>query len=209
MNVLHQLIEDALRAAQDKAGDQLNARRSADWVRELAAGLGSHCRNSKPDIPIAVFCRGDSENRPNFRINELLFDVLVAEVKIISSASKGKDLRALSKILWLVESELKRSDSRDVLIDLNKLIVGKAENKLLVISSDTRLVEWTLKAMRLLLDWRESNVFLAIIPHPNEWGAPSCPCSEVYQLSGDAWLTLPLSGQLRRPHIDHLGLKEQ
>jgi hypothetical protein len=191
------IVERALAFASSDAASRSHAERSAAWVSALAEQLRVYSESCAPKGPVVSFCRGYDGNRSEFRTNELLFDVLVAETTTVPSVKrKTRRLHALSKALWVVESELKRTDSRDVLIDLNKMVVAKSANKLLVVSGSTRLVEWSMERMAELLDPFESNVFLATIPHPALWSRPDTPKSEVYQLStGARWLTPPSSRQ--------------
>ncbi len=169
-----------------KACDALShAERSARWVGALAARLKLlHAADS-----VAAFCRSDSSNRPQFRINELLFDILVAQTRPVKSAN-GKDLLAVSRALWVVESELNRSDSRDVLIDLNKLVVAQADNKVLAVSAATPLVGWAAAVMAELLDPIESDVYLVTIPHPEHWSGANPMSADVYQLLRHGWIRL-------------------
>ena len=183
-------VEKAINAAYKGAKDLSHAQRSAAWVSALADELRACSEAFAADGEIVVFCRANERNRPEFRTNELLFDILVAEIRTVQSV-RGKRLQALSKALWVVESELKRTDSRDVLIDLNKLVVAQAINKILVISGSTSLVDWAQKMMAMLLDPKESNVFLVTIPHPADWSEPFSQRAEVYQMTPEAhWLTV-------------------
>lgn len=49
----------------------------------------------------------------------------------VESAAQGKTLWYVAEALWQVESELAR-DSRQALIDFNKLVLGAARHKLFV-----------------------------------------------------------------------------
>lgn len=193
--MISQLVERALNRACQRIDTLSHAQRSSAWVSALAEELRACSEHCAPARRVVSFCRADGGNRAEFQTNELLFDILVAETRSLPSA-RGKDIQALSRALWVVESELKRTDSRDVLLDLNKLVVAKAVNKLLVISGSTPLVSWTKEVMAALLDPRECNVFLVTIPHPEEWCEPLNKSAEVYQLLPDArWLTPPSSRQ--------------
>lgn len=192
--MLHQIVESALRIARERSLEQSHAACSTEWVHALAEQLKIYCKPSAPGGSVVAFNRADGKNRAEFRVNELLYDILIAETRPIH-AVRGKQLQAISKALWMVESELKRSDSRDVLIDLNKLVVGKAANKLLAISSGTPLVQWAMDVMAQVLDPDEANVFLVTIPHPEHWRALPLLEGRVYQLTGGGWQVLHRADQ--------------
>lgn len=187
--MLTQLVNNALRTACRGLSGLTHAQRSAAWIQALTHQLHENCEMYAPRDRLAAFCRADDTNRSEFRTNELLFDVLVAETRQVR-AVKGKELSALARVLWVVESELKRSDSRDVLIDLNKLVVAKSVNKVLVVSASTPLVDWVKAVMENLLDPNECNVYLVTIPHPDGWCESFEQLGTVYQLSSErSWLT--------------------
>lgn len=187
--MLHVLAQAALDDAQLGTRSLSNARRSAAWVNALANRLaaGDGGRESQESAH-RVFSRTESGNRTEFRTNEFLFDILVAEERTVSAA-RGKPLAALSRAIWIVESELKQFDSRDVLIDLNKLVLAKADNKVLVVSSGTPLVAWAQDVMREMLDPHESNIFLVTIPHPSGWFKDERLRADVFELTANGWLT--------------------
>lgn len=193
--MLHLLAQAALDDAQFDTRNLSHARRSAAWVSALANRLATGDGSTESqERALRAFCRTESDNRTEFRTNELLFDILIAEDRTVNAA-RGKPLTALSRAVWIVESELKRSDSRDVLIDLNKLVLGKADNKVLVVSSGTPLVAWAQGVMREMLDPTESNIFLVTIPHPADWFKNDRLRADVFQLTGNGWLTASSSGQ--------------
>jgi hypothetical protein len=183
------VLEGALRRAMKSANRRMlshdyqggngreNARRSSQWISELATSVRRHLARHQSRIieqgdwgqsECVVFDRSCKDNRSHFRLNEFLFDILIAQTTELKS-QRGRTLRAIAQVHWAVECELKRTDSRAILIDMNKLIVSHAENKLLIISRDTSLVEWSCQTMDTLFGNTPGNLFLATIPHPATW----------------------------------------
>lgn len=100
------------------------------WIEALTSQFYNLYTN---EDDIRVFSKHNDKNRKAFRLNELLHDVCVCKAGKVQSVVQGKELEYIKKPLWQVESEFAR-DSRAVLIDFNKLVLGSARNKLLVTS---------------------------------------------------------------------------
>jgi hypothetical protein len=123
-----------------------------------------------PDPAVRVFHKGDAENRADFGLNELLYDVCVCQTAACPSARQGKTLRYVTKALWLVESEFAR-DSGEAVKDFNKLVIGSAENKLFIgprVSAQTESAY--LDALLPVAGCCGGNVYVALVPHPADWG---------------------------------------
>jgi len=187
--LISKLIQTSFINALKLGKDFSNSKRSKLWVECLAQSF----RNIDWKRHITVFSRDYDRNRSEFRLNELLFDITVAEVKIVKSA-KGSHIKTLTGAKWLVESELKRTDSRDIIIDFSKLMIGDSENKLLVISAGSSLTQWSLETIPNLIRKSSSNFYLAFIPHPDDWYSENCPKIEVYQYTDKGWLCSEKSG---------------
>lgn len=176
----------ALFAACSKRSER-NPERSQDWVSALCDELEAHARAQELPTSDSVrgFCRCNSGNRSDFGLNELLFDILIARVQNVAAAHSKTQLVAIRRALWAVESEFKRDNSRDVLVDLNKLVVADADNKLLVISDGPVMLEWACETMSRLLDPVRSAVYLAAVTHPSEWGTTKPATVELFRLTAD------------------------
>ena len=88
-----------------------------------------------------------------------------------NSQSDYATLKGIEKAIWIVESEFQFKDSRALLVDINKLAISKAKNKLFVISLDenSRINEWARSVIKKLMKGDDANVYLATIPHPKNW----------------------------------------
>jgi len=153
-----------------------NKKRSKHWVSSLSNLLLDQTnKNELEDVRYSAFHQGNSNNKTEFGRNEFLFDIVIAEIMTIESAGNGrqnskKNLDVIKKLKWVVESEFCIRNSREVLFDLNKLVVAKAENKLLIISCDSvNLINWAKQSLITLSAGDEANIYLASIPHPASW----------------------------------------
>lgn len=126
--------------------------------------------SNEPDV--RVFHKGDDGNRAEFGLNELLYDVCVCRTDECPSARQGTLLRYVTKALWQVESEFAR-DSSEALKDLNKLVIGTAENKLFVGPRLTAPAVELAYLGALLPAARRctGNVYAALVGHPDGWPA--------------------------------------
>lgn len=154
-----------------------NNERSKKWVSALSNSLLDQTKSLSSLSAVHLgFHKGNKGNRKVFGLNEILFDIVVAEMVTINSAGNGhpnsiKRLEAIKKAKWVVESELCSNDSKKILLDLNKLILAKADNKLLVIScASANLQGWTERVLEMLSEKDDANIYLAVVPHPNSWG---------------------------------------
>jgi len=185
---IRNIIETALRTtvAQPDEGSttgQKHRNRSKNWVEALGAGLREHY-NNQPNV--RVFTKHYGENRLEFGMNEILYDVMVCETAYTKSATGGKQLAYVTKALWQVESEFAKN-SRGALYDFNKLVVGTADSKLFVgpITHDV-------KAFRDCLlpaaNCCSGEVYLALLPHPESWcGEGQKPKVTLSRLTNRGW----------------------
>jgi hypothetical protein len=126
------LVERALHSAraEPRAAENpmaLHAGRSHAFVRALADEL----RERYHDPDVVSLCKYDDRDRARLGMRELLHDISVCRVAAVESASKSRTLWYVVDALWQVESELAR-DSRQALVDFNKLVLGLAHHKLFV-----------------------------------------------------------------------------
>lgn len=153
-----------------------NNERSKKWVSALSNSLLNQTQLLSSNLVTHLgFHKGNGSNKEVFGLNEFLFDIVIAEMVLINSAGNGnpksiKKLEAIKKVKWVVESEFCGHDSKKILLDLNKLILAKADNKLLVIScASVNLQRWTERVLEMLSENDDANIYLATVPHPNSW----------------------------------------
>jgi hypothetical protein len=175
------LISNLICRAFDEAhrlGDKKNnAQRSAFWIECLAKAF----RSIEWEEDIAVFSKDYYGNRVEFGMNEMLYDVTVAEIKTIKSA-RSKEIKVISNVKWLIESEFQKSNSRAITIDFSKLVIGRAENKLLIISEGMLIPTWIENAIPEIIKSDNCNFYLAVIPHPKDWHLSDLPIPSIRQL---------------------------
>jgi len=157
-----------------------HANRSREWINCLAKQLlqVSKDNHSIVEDKFLAFYRGNDKDRQVFGLNEFLFDIVVAKMLELNTASgwrnaKANDgmLKAIEKAIWIVESEFQLKDSRALLVDMNKLALAKAKNKLFVMSLDplSKMNTWAEQTLKTLTKGDDATVFLAKIPHPKDW----------------------------------------
>ncbi len=170
-----------------------HARRSKSWINYLANQLlVSTEKNRLEKDEYLAFYQGNHETRQILGINEFLFDIVIAKMTNIKTASGfrhpqaiDETLKALSQAIWIVESEFELRNSRALLLDMNKLVLANARNKLFVMSIDkkSRIENWAEQTLRELTKDDEANIFLARIPHPKDWFQLNVDDIEIIQIS--------------------------
>ncbi len=193
---------EQLKTALTKAADckdpeaasdgQKHRERSRIWVECLGETLRENFRATEPDI--RVFTKHYVENRDDFGLNELLYDVCVCETGECPSHSGRKQLRYITRAVWLSESEFAR-DSAGAIKDFNKLALGASENKLFVgprLSSDaddTMFRGTLLPVAKCCINASSPNVFLAQVSHPDNWRLEQ-PKATLWKLVGAQWIAV-------------------
>jgi hypothetical protein len=168
-NDIKQFIQSSFTAARAEPdeGDsvqEINQSRSRNWVKSLANQLRIHYPNEQG---VRVFSKYDDSNRKDFGLNELLHDIVVCRVGDVPSAKHKKTLCFVKETIWQVESEFAR-DSRQALIDFNKLVLGSAYNKLFI-GPQVNKTEQFLNVLKPAARACTGNVYVALIPHPSNW----------------------------------------
>ncbi len=169
---IKQLLQKSLALAQAEPDEgisvqEINQNRSRSWVNFLANQLLTPYQSEKDIKDIRVFSKHDETNRKDFGLNELLYDIVVCEVGKVFSAKRKKKLVYIKKTLWQVESEFAR-DSKQALIDFNKLVLGSAQNKLFI-GPQVSKVEQFISVLKPAAEACTGNVYVALIPHPAKW----------------------------------------
>ena len=166
-----QLLQEALQQAQSEpdTGEttkKINFNRSQYWVKALAEQFK---KRYEGDTDIRIFTKSDYSNRRDFGLNELLYDILVCRVGEVESSLHKKRLCFINEVLWQVESEFAHN-TRSVLIDFNKLVLGSGRNKLFIASHVKRGTENSfLSVLKPAAGYCMGDVYVAMIPHPSKW----------------------------------------
>ncbi len=156
-------------------------KRSQTWVESLAANFRT---SLAADEHVRVFSKYTQSHRKDFGLNEFLYDVLVCRVAVVPSARHGKPLSYVHDVLWQVESEL-AEDSRQALLDFNKLVLGRGDNKLFV-GPHVRDKQAFLHTLLPAAQRCTNIVYAALIPHPRTWDTTEARV-DVWQLNEEQW----------------------
>lgn len=180
---------EAIRAEIPADGSSRRHReRSRVWVEALANEFRSHYCEAKD---VRVFSKHWAENRADFLLNELLYDVSVCRVASVASAAQKKELLYIKEVLWLVESEFAKN-SRQALVDFNKLVMGASGSKLFVgpqVSDNDSFIQVLLPAAAACA----GDVFLALLPHPAVWNSIGEARPLLWRFANGAWQ--PMQGR--------------
>ena len=179
---LQKILKSAYEVARKKACDneagncnedegKRNSIRSAKWVEALGCEL---YRNEKmKGGSIVLFTKG--RYNKDFKINEFLYDILIAKTGETKSKDKKRSLKYVKEAIWQVESEFSEN-SRESVVDFSKLVIGKARHKLFIgpyIKKSNELLQDTLKNPARAASV-SGNCYLGLIPHPRDWCNKDC-----------------------------------
>lgn len=193
MNIAY-LVKMAVDGARGRLVDasapgKLHARRSRDMVEGLA-GLLREVYGHKDNV--AVFSKYREENRFDFGLNELLFDIAVCEWDETRSASERKTLKFVTRGLWAIESELAR-DTRQALYDFNRLVLSSADLKLFI-GPHSSMDDEYLRVLEGPAARCSGTVCVALVPHPDSWDGSPRPV-EAWTWSQRKWIPLPVKDE--------------
>src|SRR4051812_11217023 len=99
----------------------MHRKRSCAWVEGLADVLRKTLERA--DGEVRVFSKEYRDNRADFGVNEMLYDICVCETATCPTFSGRRPLRYITSALWLIESEFAK-DSAAAVKDFNKLVLG-------------------------------------------------------------------------------------
>jgi len=195
--VLTRAFDDATsHAIQGPNLQRLHSQRSRQWITSLAQAFLSALDANNRDRGIRVFWRHQptgSGCRDEFGLNELLYDVCVCETGEVLAGAKR--LQYVRRALWAVESEFAR-DRAEAIKDFNKLVLSAAADKLFIGPHvrDAAAYRRTLEQAA-----REccGRVWLALVPHPDEWPEPKRATAagnnlELWLLLDEYWIQMPV-----------------
>lgn len=191
------LVHSAYKAALGHPDDsQLsegprNRARSQNFVTILAAEIRNAC-------PAAtVFSRDWKDNKAEFKVNEMLFDVHACETDTLTTV-KGLRIKYISRSLIQIESEFAK-DNREAAIDFSKLVVGSAPLKVFI-GSKTATPEGTRDALlpvARVAAASGADVLGVFLPHPSAWnvGGDFDPNDvEAFCFQQDSWTPIDQRG---------------
>lgn len=164
----------------------VNSQRSKDWMNSLGKRFQIRYDPKKD----RVFWRGNPENESDFDLQEMLFDLAVCQTCTVPSYKKRHPLPFISKLHWLIESEFAQNDSREIVKDMSKLVMGSSENKLFVASHKLTDSEWEdgiLKMCGPIAEHCQGRLFFCFIAHPKDWYKESEPAPSVHQWTDGHW----------------------
>ena len=171
----------------------LHQRRSSEWVRCLAHELKTLVGDN-PEVRVLFRNNPDEQNRADFGLNELLYDVCICRTAEHPSARGGRTLRYVTGAEWIVESEFAR-DSYQAVKDFNKLVIGSAQNKLFIgprlgASEEAGYLDALLPVARASAANGASSVYVALVPHPGEWATEKMSDVTLRRYARAGWETL-------------------
>ncbi len=193
------------RAWEDALGRELpgklsvNIERSSVWVDSLAKQFKEHYPGKNHESGrYRVFWRGSDCNKESFHVNELLFDIAVCSTRATDSfESTPTPLEFISDCHWQIESEFNKSDSREVIIDMSKLVMGSAQNKLMIASHRCEKKptnRQVLSQCAPIASKCTGDVYFCFVSHPGEWTPkPQAPALHVWTPSGWKQMSGPTS----------------
>lgn len=175
VEIINALKNSLLKANQNAKGikGKLHRDRSKEFLEELR-------KEFSVKFPIensfVVFTKHFSGNRPEFGLNELLYDLLVCETGKTLSAKGINELSFVRKAIWQIESEFKESNVRELIWDFNKLVIGSGENKMFICSipKHGKQVQF-LNSLKPIAACCSGNVFMAFLQHPKNWSKEMNP----------------------------------
>ena len=131
------------------------------------------------------FWRGNPDNNEEFGLSELLYDISVCQTETTRSMeSKPRCLKFVSKASWVVESEFSEN-TRHILFDMSKLVIGTASNTLFVVSYRSDKNDELLDRLKPVARQIDGNLFLAFVPHPRDWFKVDQEGSVLYRWKSD------------------------
>jgi hypothetical protein len=183
---VHEALQDALRTPDlDGPPRIVHQNRSRTFVEALASRLRTIFAASDGYYVLSKHFR---EHRGRFGLNELLYDVCVCRAAETLSAQQGQQLTYVTEAVWAVESEFAH-DSREALFDFNKLVLSAAPSKLFVGPQPADRDSY-LTVLANPARVTTGLVYVALVPHPADWRAPTVHSPSVYVWHESHWQNL-------------------
>lgn len=158
---------------QESEWGKTNRLRSGKWIDSLARRFEEYYSGERH----RVFWSGNSGNRDQFGVNELLFDIALCSISATKSLqAEARDLPFVARCHWQIESEFSRSNTRDIVLDMSKLVMGSAENKLFVAAHRGNREAAVLEQCSDIAACCSGQVYFCFVSHPEDWDAkPELP----------------------------------
>ena len=115
----------------------------------------------------------------------MLFDIAVCSVSTTPSRQrKAQDLEFIAQCHWQIESEFNRTNTREIIVDMSKLVMGSAENKLFVAAHRSR--EDILEQCSEIAGRCTGRVYFCFVSHPDDW-ANDAPPPALHEWVAGGW----------------------
>ena len=186
---LAEVIKNAWKKAQEdkiNGGNKRddNKRRSKKWIYSLASEFETKYSGNRH----RTFWIGSEKNKEHFKRNEFLFDLMVCSVSTTGSLqSPPKPLEFIAECHWQIESEFHRNDTRAIVIDMSKLVVGSAENKLFVASNQDEKNQRMLEQCSEIAGRCDGRIYFSFVSHPDDWYTKKSDDPSVYEWMYGGW----------------------
>ncbi|MCY4547222.1 MAG: hypothetical protein OXC28_02540 [Defluviicoccus sp.] len=167
-----------------------NRKRSSAWVDSLAGRFYARYEGDR----YRLFWLGNNKNRGQFGRNEMLFDVAVCSVSTTRSRQRNaQDLEFIAQCHWQIESEFSRTNTREIVIDMSKLVMGSAENKLFIAAHRTSGEGGILEQCSEIAERCAGRVHFCFVSHPDDWktGRQRPPALHEWVAGGWSGIALP------------------
>ena len=166
-----------------------NWQRSRNWVDALARQFNRHY----PRERYRVFWAGNEDNQAEFGVNELLFDLAVCSVSTTASLQRQpQPLPFIARCHWQIESEFNRTNTREIIIDMSKLVMGSAESKMFVASHRGDRDRDILEQCAPIAACCAGTVYFCFVSHPDVWeDDPEAPV--LHEWIADGWVEVAVS----------------
>ncbi|MDE0415985.1 MAG: hypothetical protein OXI95_03480 [bacterium] len=170
-----------------------NWQRSRNWVDALAKQFRKRYSPERH----RVFWSKNEDNQQEFGLNELLFDIAVCSVSTTKSLEHhSKDLLFVSRCHWQIESEFSLQNTRDLVVDMSKLVMGTADNKLFVASHRGDREADILEQCAPIAGCCVGTAYFCFISHPEDWHRNRERVPTLHEWVGGGWaeVDLPSAG---------------
>lgn len=170
-SLIHKSWENAVKrgaASEDSSNKSLcqtHKDRAIAWIDCLGEGFQEYYSNKDQ----RVFWKNNEDNRSDFHLNELLFDVSVCQIGWVESIVRGRRLPYISNCLWQVESEFDNRDSREIMKDFSKLVMGRAESQMFVSTYQGVRQKQVMSMCSTIASCCNGNLYLCFVEHPEKW----------------------------------------
>lgn len=166
INVVALVIKSYQSVIKNKNVIALSPReRSSKFITTLADEIFIYLNNNS--VKIGVLAHGRKNEIEVFKRTELLFDINAYQYSFINSFKRGRPIPYIIKSLVQVESEF-AENTFEVVTDLNKLVCGNAQLKIMVISFNSN-IDIFLESLIPIAKHITEDLYIVILLHPSDW----------------------------------------